>query len=1304
MTRTLRYLLLFVFTALSGSAFAQEISGRVLDDKKEVLPSAAVQVYQGGILKGGNITDYDGNYTIKPLDPGYYDVLVLYTGYDSILVTGVVVSGGNRTTQNFTMAKPKGHELAGVTVKAYKKLLVDVDKPNSHILTKEEIAVVPTTQVSDLVALNPGLYQSKRGGDLNVGGARTTGIVYYVDGVQVQTISTVGGSVNTSSVDMAQGSIDQLEVITSGIPANFGDVSGGVVNITSRAPASKFTGNVRLQHSIDGYNNNLGSFSVAGPIYKKAVNGDKTHKRPVLGFALSGDVYDDHDRYPYYTKQYVVKDDVMRNLEQNPLRIVSDNSGQPVYNLASDYITLNDLKQVKITPRDATQEVRFNLKLDYQLSDNMRIVAGGTFDETKSDYNNGQNGRQYNLFASSAIPVQYNTTGRGYIRFTQKFGKPGDTARGIISNAYYSLQADYQSTNERREDSKFKTDIFKYNYVGKFNESKVSTYAPAYLPAGFDSLTGKRATVLTGTSSTGITYARDPQNLNPVLANYTTEYYNSLTPNNYPKQITQLEASNAMANGDDPQPTYSTKGSSLFFSPGTSQYYYFKVNDNQYALTVDASFDLLLGKTKHAIQFGLYYQQRIQRSYTLYANQQDAGTQSLWQLMRQLVSSVDNNNLRLDKQHPIFIVNGHQYAYSKDPATGAAVYTDVKSGNIKSIIPGPSDTVFYNYVNVGNSTFDQNLRKALGPEYTANGSNKDINIDAIDYSKFNINMFSADELLNSGHPFAVYDGYSYTGGSQGSVNFNDFWTAKDAKGNYTRPIGAFTPNYIAGYLMDKFDYKDVHFNIGVRVDRYSANTKVLIDPYSEVPEKTVSQVPGSENILNGGSHPGNIGSNYVVYVDDNSSTSPNVVGYRNGNNWYDAKGAFINDPATLKQNTGGRDPQPFIVKNANGSIPSITDSSFNPNSAFTDYTPQVSVQPRVSFSFPISDVADFYAHYDIYSQRPIGPGAANASDYYYLQQNANSIISNANLLPVKTYDYEVGFQQKLSSASAITITGFYKERKNMITIVPYLYAFPTTYYTYGNRDFSTTKGTTLYYDLRATNHLRLSISYTLQFAEGTGSTPTSTNSGGSGAIGANGLIQSFIQAGQPNLRYVTALDYDSRHNIVADIDYRYGDGEGPIVSGSHIFQRAGIHLIPRARSGEPYTRYTDALGNTVIGGVNGSRLPWHYGVDLRIDKDFALSVGKKRKDVPEGVKPKRPLYVKAIIQINNLLQTRDVLSVYGYTGRSDDDGYLASAYGQQYVPQQINPQSYSDLLRIYQNDPTKLNYARTISFALDFNF
>ncbi len=1290
MTRTLRYLILLVLTGISGSSFAQEIAGRVVDgSNKEPMINATVQVYTGGIQKGGVITDYDGNYVIKPLEPGTYDVLVLYAGYDSIKVTNVLVSPGNRTEQNFSMTR-HSVGLATIQVVAYKKPLVDPYE-KKHILNKEEIAVIPTTQVTDLVSTSANVYQAQRGGGVNIGGARGEGTQYIIDGVVVR---------GSAGIDMAQGSIDQIEVISSGISAEYGDVTGGVVNITSRGVSQKVTGSVRLQHSIDGYNNNLASFSIAGPIYKKKVKqGDATVKKPVLGFSVSGDYYYDHDRYPSYNKEYVTKGDVLNNLRQNPLKIVTDNSGQPVYNQASDYVTAKDFTTVKIAPNNVLQEERFNGKLDYQLSDNMHIVGGGSFDYTQQDAYS----RSRNLFAPEATPVINTFVGRAYVRFTQKFGKMGDTSarHSIISNAYYKIQADFQKTYQDEHDPQFKENFFDYGYIGKFVQNpRLDIYSQLTL----DSASNKKGTVLLFSTPTGINFYRDDKNRNPNLANYTTQYYNSLGQNqfgteNLPFFVSQIQANNALVNGDEPKYTYG-----LFYSPGATQSAYFKFNSNQYALQVDASFDLQAGKTKHAIQFGLYYQQRVERFFEGTPNRSGEGTASIWSLMRQLVSSIDNGNLKLDKQHPIFRVNGQNYNYVPDLNNyGHGYFTDA-NGNVKNIIPGTEDTILYNWQNVGTSTFDKNLRKKLFGN-ASDWMTRDINIDELDPSTFSLNMFSADELLNSGRQYVYYYGYSYTGQPlTGNVNFNDYWTAKDQNGNYTRPIGAFSPNYIAGYVLDKFTYRDVHFNIGVRVDRYSANEKVLIDPYSLYAEQNVNQVAGTRNLLNGGSHPANMGGNYIVYVDDNSSSSPNIIGYRSGGNWYDPTGKYINDPSVLKQYSGGKDPQPYLVKDASGNIPKITDSSFNPNNSFTDYTPQVTVQPRISFSFPVSDVADFYAHYDIYAQRPTSNSRADPSVYYFLQQNANSIVNNPNLKAQKTFDYEVGFQQKLNDHSALTITAFYKERKDMITLVPYLYAYPSTYYTYGNRDFSTTKGTSLVYDLRATNHLRMNLAYTLQFAEGTGSTPTSTNGGGGGQISPNGLLQSFIQAGLPNLRYVSPLDYDSRHNIVANIDYRYGKDEGPMIGGMKVFQNAGLDIIAKARSGEPFTRYTDALGNTVIGGVSGSRLPWHYGLDLRLDKDFAINNLRKQSGTPEGVKPKRPLFVKAIIQVNNLLQTRDILHVYGYTGRPDDNGYLSSSYGQQFVPQQINPESYTDMYKIAINSPGNLNFARTISFALEFGF
>lgn len=100
-------LLLILITVRSA---AQEIAGTVLDQRKEPLISAAVQVFQGGLLKGAVVTDYDGNYVVKPLDPGYYDLQILYPGFDSFIVKGVIVTPGNRTTVNANLrrAEEKG--------------------------------------------------------------------------------------------------------------------------------------------------------------------------------------------------------------------------------------------------------------------------------------------------------------------------------------------------------------------------------------------------------------------------------------------------------------------------------------------------------------------------------------------------------------------------------------------------------------------------------------------------------------------------------------------------------------------------------------------------------------------------------------------------------------------------------------------------------------------------------------------------------------------------------------------------------------------------------------------------------------------------------------------------------------------------------------------------------------------------------------------------------------------------------------------------------------------------------------------
>ena len=72
-------------------------------------------------------------------------------------------------------------------------------------------------------------------------------------------------------------------------------------------------------------------------------------------------------------------------------------------------------------------------------------------------------------------------------------------------------------------------------------------------------------------------------------------------------------------------------------------------------------------------------------------------------------------------------------------------------------------------------------------------------------------------------------------------------------------------------------------------------------------------VDGARNLINGGKHPENIGDDYAVYVNNNQSATPSIIGYRSNDKWYNAYGVEISDPAVLKTENGGTDPSPYLT-------------------------------------------------------------------------------------------------------------------------------------------------------------------------------------------------------------------------------------------------------------------------------------------------------------------------------------------------------------------------------------------------------
>ena len=543
-----------------------------------------------------------------------------------------------------------------------------------------------------------------------------------------------------------------------------------------------------------------------------------------------------------------------------------------------------------------------------------------------------------------------------------------------------------------------------------------------------------------------------------------------------------------------------------------------------------------------------------------------------------------------------------------------------------------------------------------------------------------------------------YNGYTHDGiKTNEKTDINKFLTETSSNGKLLLPIGSFRPIYSSIYLMDHFDFKDIKFNVGLRIDRYDANQQVLKDKYALHELAQVGDLGSIGNLPAGFTDniPKNISQNAAIYVAQNPSggKSPiSIKGYRDGDKWYNSEGNEISDPNLIASSDAR--PIPYFKDNAD------YDKKMSA-AAFTNYVAAIIPQPRLAFSFPISDVANFFAHYDVLSQRPTGSQLLPLEYYYMNASGSTPLITNPNQQPQRTVDYELGFQQVLNERknASLTITSFYKEIRGQINQRVVVGAFPKNYIMYDNIDFSTVKGISCIFDFRRTGGSRINLNYTLQFADGSGSNANS---------GAN-----LASTGQPNLRILQPLDFDTRHNFVLSYDYRFGnkkDYKGPSFKTKsdksiRLFQDIGFNLSFLLNSGNPYTRWSTAVptqgGNgrsSIVGQINGSSKPWNFRANLRLDKNINLTWGK---DGPDGEKSAN---INIYLQVLNLFNTQNILNVFNYTGAPDDDGYLSSTQAQAALAQANSAVAYSNMYSIRMNAPGNYSLPRQIRLGLLFSF
>jgi hypothetical protein len=230
-----------------ASAFAQGtqtgvITGEVTSSDGQPLPGVVVTLSSPALLgERTATTDASGAYLFRGLSPGDYKLAYALSGFAS-LQRSIDVPLGQ------TVVVPASMSVAAV------EETVQVIGESSSILTETQVATnYKYEEVVDKLAMNrnlaaiaelaPGLTDNGPNiGQITIGGAFAYDNVFLLNGVDIN--DNLFGTANQLFVEDA---LQEISIMTSGISAEYGRFSGGVINAVTKSGGNDFSGSFRTE-------------------------------------------------------------------------------------------------------------------------------------------------------------------------------------------------------------------------------------------------------------------------------------------------------------------------------------------------------------------------------------------------------------------------------------------------------------------------------------------------------------------------------------------------------------------------------------------------------------------------------------------------------------------------------------------------------------------------------------------------------------------------------------------------------------------------------------------------------------------------------------------------------------------------------------------------------------------------------------------------------------------------------------------------------------------------------------------------
>jgi len=220
-------ILLVLSIAATSPVFSQAggtIKGTVIDNVSgNPIPFVSVFVKYGDNLIGDQ-SDFDGSFTIKPVPPGTYSVTFKCVGYGDKIVTDVVITQDKFTFLNET-SMSAGIDIPVVVIPADK--MIDPELTSLKVIDQTFIESVPNYgNINKLVAISSSDIQvSDDDSEIYFRGSRSGDALYIIDGMRMINPGALCPSL----------AIGTMSVYTGGVPAKYGDFTGGVIVIETQS-------------------------------------------------------------------------------------------------------------------------------------------------------------------------------------------------------------------------------------------------------------------------------------------------------------------------------------------------------------------------------------------------------------------------------------------------------------------------------------------------------------------------------------------------------------------------------------------------------------------------------------------------------------------------------------------------------------------------------------------------------------------------------------------------------------------------------------------------------------------------------------------------------------------------------------------------------------------------------------------------------------------------------------------------------------------------------------------------------------